>query len=168
MRTLASLLTCVAVSLACSGDVPTNAEAERSGAHSPSLAVAGNSGCVTPRFNVSGVFDGFGTQTVSGDLIGTVAVTFTGIEPFTGVTNRSSGIAEWEITGGVAGPLTFTTKFENRNHLIANPSTPAGVAENRGRHRALSGVQKANFTYEGTFTVATANLDHDYRGVLCP
>lgn len=166
MRTLASLLTCVAMSLACSGDVPTNPEAERSGALPQSLAVGGNSGCVTPRFNVSG--DGFGTQRVSGDLIGTVTQMFTGIEPFTGVTNRSSGIAEWEITGGVAGPLTFTTKFENRNHLITNPSTPAGVVENRGTHRALSGVEKANFTYEGTFTVATANLDHDYHGVLCP
>ena len=78
----------------------------------------------------------------------------------------------WEITGGVLGPLTFETTFDNRNIATDRPGSPADVFENTGKHRALSGVSKANLTYNGPAIFDPASfsfvLDHHYNGVICP
>lgn len=156
------------LAVGCSGDVPTNSDGL-----TLDFAVAGNSGCFTPNFNVAvslvlvPPFNTF-TGPVTGDLIGTATAVFSGGDPLTGTTQRNFGTAHWEITGGVMGPLVFDTEFANRNHVIDRPGSPATQAENSGTHRALRGVAKANLTYEGTFDVIALTTDHDYHGVICP
>lgn len=169
MRTSCTLMAGILLVVGCGGDVPTRTQGPFPVAPSPSLTH--RSGCVAPAFNVFAITENVPMTTgqVSGDLIGTVTLNFTGVAPLTGVTNQSVGVAEWNITDGVAGALIFRTRFRNRNHLIDNPASPADVVENRGIHRALDGVGKANFTYRGVFSFGTpSSIDHDYRGVLCP
>jgi hypothetical protein len=137
----------------------------------PDLSVQA-SGCATPKFTVvlvptSGLsFNGV----LSGDLEGTVTLLFDpGSFKFAGVTFANSGTAHWEISGGVLPGLgAFDTEFNNRNLLVDRPGSPATLFENIGTHRAAGGVDKANLTYKGTFTVMpTQEAIHEYQGVVC-
>ena len=93
---------------------------------------------------------------------------FFGDTKFAGVTMKNGGIAHWDITGGVLGPLTFDTEIENKNLLTNRPGSPGTLFENIGKHRAISGVKKANLHYIGTFDALTGMTDHDFQGVICP
>jgi len=149
----------------CGSDVPTGTDIPV-----PDLAVAGNSGCATVRFNVAMTFVGNRVYTgpVTGDLVGTVTQTFVGANTFAGANVKNGGTAEWDITAGVLGAFTFETTFENMNFLTDRPGSPFDMFESIGKHRATGGVQKANLTYIGTFPLATLTTDHDYNGVICP
>ena len=162
MKKLLILLVSLGLALGCGGDMPTDTDGL-----SPNFGVAGNSGCATVRFTVAGVVFPDPIP-VTGDLEGTFVGTFMGDQKFSGVTTANGGTVAWEITGGVLGPLTFETTFDNRNISTDRPGSPAAVNENSGRHRALSGVQKANLTYAGTFSAISFEIDHDYNGVICP
>jgi hypothetical protein len=86
------------------------------------------------------------------------------------VTIANSGTTNWSIDGGIVPGLgTFVTEFDNRNINIDRPGSPATLFENKGAHRALQGVEKANLSYKGTFSLLPSpegNLD--YEGVICP
>jgi hypothetical protein len=174
---LLPLVLCMAT---CSGDAvpvaPTDvvahdAVAEPSGAVQASAA---QSGCYAVKFNVSGTLvPGVLTVqgVVSGDLVGTVEMTFDlGTLTFAGVTIKNGGFAEWNVDGGVvAGIDEFKTSFDNKNLATDRPGSPAWVFENIGTHRALEGVQKANLHYEGISDFAEPRaFSHDYQGVICP
>lgn len=138
----------------------------------PNLAVQ-SSGCYTPKFHVMLVPTGPATLEglLTGDLAGTVSLEFDfGSLKSVGATVANSGTAHWTIAGGmIPGPVTFETEFDNRNIDIDRPGSPATLFENTGKHRALSGVGRANLTYKGTFTtVPSPQADHDYQGVICP
>ena len=164
------------VAFGCS-DPPTTSTALNDAAVAPEFTpnFDAASGCVTPRFNAMLVPTAphtFGGP-VTGDLEGTMELVFDEDFPtkIAGVTIfTSGGIANWDITGGILGPLTFQTTFEQRNHMDAPPAFGT-VFENLGSHRALTGVAKANLTYKGTFDVLASPAplaDHDYHGVICP
>ena len=164
------LLCLVLCMVACTGDVVPVAPdavapevvAESSGGVTAS---GGNSGCYTVKFNVSGFFP---AMAVTGDLVGTHEPLFGDDFKWTGNTVANGGTAHWVITGGVLGPITFDTTFDNRNILTDRPGSPATFFENTGKHRALDGVEKANLTYKGTFDALIPAIDHDYQGVICP
>lgn len=127
-------------------------------------------GCYTPKFTVSPVPIGVGlfAGTITGDIQGTVMLTFVGPVTFRGATIANGGTAHWEITGGVIpGIVSFDTVFENRNLESDRPGSPAWLFENIGRHRAVDGVGKANLAYTGTFDVSIPAGDHEYQGVIC-
>jgi hypothetical protein len=140
-------------------------------------ASGGNSGCYAVKFSVVGDSFGPGGEpiapfVVSGDLVGTIESVFDLPDSlkFAGVTVKNAGVSYWHITGGVVPNLgEFTTSFDNLNHVIDRPGSPATLFENQGRHRALEGVQKANLTYKGTFNlVPSPFLSHHFKGVICP
>jgi hypothetical protein len=136
----------------------------------PAFAVAGQSGCFTPKFHAATVYVGPGLTfegPVTGDLIGTQRAEFTS-DAFTGKVEKIHGVSEWTITGGVLGELTFITELEGRNISTDRPGSPWWLFENLGTHRALEGVEKANLTYTGTFSLLTLTGDHDFKGVICP
>jgi hypothetical protein len=87
---------------------------------------------------------------------------------FAGVTLRNGGTATWEITGGVLGPFTRETEFDNQNFYIHRPGSPWWLREDIGDYRATGGVQKANLDCKGTYDVITNMVDHDYQRVICP
>lgn len=133
---------------------------------------AGASVCYTVRFNLVAVpAGGFFQGQITGDLEGTATIVF---DPdsfsFTGVTTHSGGNAQWAITGGVVPGVTgFETTFENLAHSVDRPGSPPTVSEVSGKHRALSGVQRANLAYNGEFNVIPfPHADLDYHGVICP
>ena len=108
--------------------------------------------------------------TMSGDLEGTVVIEFSpGSVTFTGRTLSVTGTAHWVVTGGViAGLSAFETELQNRNLLVDRPGSPGAVYENIGGHRSVSGVESANLTYFGTFSLLPEpQAIHDYRGVIC-
>ena len=168
---------------ACSGSAPTapdsGTEAVLAQGESGSFsASAGNSGCYTVKFNVSGEVLPWGFPVspwvVSGDLEGeqTWVVDLTSFR-LTGVAFRLSGEMEWNIDGGVVSDLgEFTTSFDLKNLNIDRPGSPANIAENIGTHRALVGVQKANLTLKGVTEAAQGSSlgfsSMDYQGVICP
>ncbi len=162
MKKLIIPLVSLGFAVGCGGDLPTDTDGL-----SPDFGVAGNSGCATVKFNIGGVVFPDPIP-ITGDLEGTFAPTFMGDQKFSGVTTANGGTAVWDITGGVLGPLTFETTFDNRNIDTDRPGSPSTFFENIGRHRALDGVQKANLTYLGTFSFITFEIDHDYQGVICP
>jgi hypothetical protein len=130
------------------------------------------SGCYAVSFVWQGTITGTTVSgPLSGDLTGTLttALDFSTIR-ITGSTMSISGTGTWEITGGVLPtPLSFETAIENRNQLSDRPGSPSTEFENLGRHRALSGVARANLTYFGTFNaVPTPGTDHRYQGIICP
>ena len=106
----------------------------------------GASGCFTPKFNVVLVATGPSTfeGPVTGDLEGAIEFVFEGGFKLTGGTAANQGLANWDITGGIVPGLgMFQTSFENRNQLVQPPDF---LFENKGKHRALDGVEKANVT----------------------
>jgi xanthine/uracil permease len=108
---------------------------------------------------------------LSGDLIGSVSIVFDlpGSPKFAGATVSNAGTATWTVTGGVLpAPLTFATTFDNKNFFLDTPVSPATIFENIGKHRATSGVTKANLQYKGVFDATTGIIDHEYWGVICP
>lgn len=110
------------------------------------------------------------TGVVEGDLEGTASFVFDASSlNFRGATLKNSGMAEWTITGGLfMGLESFETEFDNINILKDRPGSPATLSENKGKHRAVDGVQKANLTYKGTFSQLPSPIaNHDYRGVIC-
>jgi hypothetical protein len=160
MKKLFIPLLFAALAVGCGGDMPTDTDVP-----SADFAVAGNSGCATVQFNWSTVPT---SGPVTGDLEGTVSYTFIGGTKFAGATQKNGGTAHWDITGGVLGPMTFETEFDNMNIAIDRPGSPGTLFENIGKHRATSGVTKANLHYAGTFSLLTFMLDHDFQGVICP
>ncbi len=105
-------------------------------------------------------------------MIGTVQYVFLEVPRFTGVTVANGGIAHWDIIGGmIPGLGMFDTEFDIRNHLVDRPGSPELFFENKGRHRALAGVEKANLTYKSTadFLADPAPVtDWIFQGVICP
>ena len=158
----------------CSDTAPTEGAStllNPADARAPDLSVE-SSGCGTPKFTAVLVptsdfsFDGV----LSGDLEGTVTLLFDpGSLEFAGVTLSNSGTAHWVITGGIIPGLgTFDTEFENRNLIVDRPGSPATLFENIGRHRAVGGVDKANLTYKGAFTVVPSpQAILDFQGDIC-
>jgi hypothetical protein len=169
MRTLtrtASLLGCLLLPACADPTAPR-------GPQSPDLVVAGRSGCYVVEFNVAvaidpaAIFVAHGV--VTGDLQGTATFVF---DPaslhFAGKTLKNAGTATWDVTGGVTGPLAFTTTFDNLNIITDRPGSPAVITEQVGTHHAVSGVEVANLHYKGSFSDVTVSGSHDYRGVICP
>jgi len=128
--------------------------------------------CYDVSFTVTGTPTGTFTfeGTLTGDLEGTATIVFDpGSISFAGVTVANAGVASWAVTGGTVPGLTaFGTAFDNRNLLSDRPGSPATVFENIGKHRAVSGVTRANLAYTGVFTVADLQFVHEYHGVICP
>jgi hypothetical protein len=151
------------------GVVVSEPAAERS---SSAMTLARASSCYTPTFTMTltlindVTFEGV----VNGDLEGEVRVEF---DPnsvgLSGKTLSVTGIAEWDITGGVVPGLgAFQTTVHNRNIVVDRPGSPPTRIENTGRHRTLDGVSRANLTYKGTFdALSTPEVHHDYHGVIC-
>jgi hypothetical protein len=159
------LLGCMLLAGCAEGSSPTEVA-------SPDLAVAGNSGCYTPKFTVTlvPINDFLFAGVVTGDLEGTVALEFDpGSIKFAGVTLSNSGIAHWEISGGIIPTLgDFATEFSNRNLLTDRSGSPATLFENIGNHRATGGVSMANLTYLGAFTVVPSpEAVLEFQGVIC-
>lgn len=107
---------------------------------------------------------------LSGDLQGTLSIEF---DPASfaaaGVTFKNAGTADWSLSGGVEGLSAFRTTFDNMNIETDRPGSPAWLFENTGRHRALSGVAKANLTYRGEFAaVPSPVVTLHWHGVICP
>ena len=129
--------------------------------------------CSPVQFHVhhvpTGPFEIVGVTT--GDIERSLITVFDpGSPEFHGVTLHNSGTAQWTLTRAPAGiPLSFATTFDNMNHFVDRPGSPATVIENIGTHRALSGISRANLEYTGTFTfLPTPVAEHDFHGVLCP
>jgi hypothetical protein len=168
MKRLLAALVSLMFAVGCGGDAPTETEGL-----TPEFAVAGNSGCYTPKFNIAGgpISDWVFEFEVTGDLVGSTTWVFdpASITP-TGWTLSNSGTSHWTITGGIIPGLgEFDTEFDNRNQLIDRPGSPGTVFENKGTHKALSDVKKANLTYQGTFAIEPCCLgDWDFQGVICP
>lgn len=171
MRYSALAFACaVGVVIACSDASTTTGALAPMG---PRLASGGNSGCYTVQFNSKSVptapltFAG----PVTGDLVG--SATFT-IDPSTLKTLSHTVSfdvdAVWVITGGIIPNLTgFQTRGQGIRAInVDRPGSSADVAENVGTHRAVSGVQKANLSFRGTFSNIDGTADHDYHGVICP
>jgi len=170
MRTRTAALAAGSVLLAACADRPatTNLLA-------PSVDLAGGSSCYTVAFHLKIdplPAEGWSFNAVlTGDLQGTAVVDFDpGSLAFAGMTLANQGIQTWNVSGGVLpAPMTFRTSFDNRNFFSDRPGSPAGTVENLGTHKALSGVRTANLEYRGALTsVPTPQVNHDYRGVICP
>jgi hypothetical protein len=131
-----------------------------------------SSACRAVAFHVVAVPSGPATFTgaVTGDLDGTVTVTFVGAPNVTGNTLVAPATASWTITGGVVpAPLAFVTEFDNRNMTSVRPGSPPTIIETLGAHRAVSGVGLANLHYDGVVTVGpSVVVNLDFRGVICP
>ena len=168
MKKLVITLLPLALAVGCGGDGPT--ELPPLGAGELVAALDGNSGCTTVRFHVSPSVTGLTTFAgpITGDLEGTAHFEFIGPTTFTGVARSNGGTSTWNVTGGVLGPLVFEAGFDNRNIDTDRPGSPATLFENTGRLRAISGVEKANLTYQGFFSLLTLTAEHDYNGVICP
>ena len=169
MRTRTAVLAAGSVLLAACADRPAAPNLL-----APSVDLAGKSGCYTVAFHlkVDPVPDGWSFNAVlTGDLQGTAVIDFDPASlKFAGITLANEGIQTWNVSGGVLpAPMTFRTSFDNRNFFSDRPGSPAGTIENLGTHEALSGVRIANLNYGGAFTsVPTPQVNHDYRGVICP
>lgn len=168
IRRFAILLAAGLVACADGADPMETTRSER-----PSANVAGASGCYTVKFDVLAVPSGipfvFNGQ-ITGDLEGTVIIAFDlSTFKFAGVTGQSAGTAQWTITGGIVTGLTgFTTSFDNLSFEINTPGSPTTISETSGRHRALSGVQKANLSYTGLLQyLPSFHADLDFHGVIC-
>jgi hypothetical protein len=112
------------------------------------------------------------TGSLTGDLEGTMTSDF---DPnslkFAGSTLAVSFTNFWTITGGVLpASVSFVTASEGLNHLMDRPGSPATLFESTGRHRAISGVAKANLTGTNTvdFSLALPVLVGALSGVICP
>lgn len=131
------------------------------------------SGCYTVRFHATKTGPGTAPFTLSGDLEGSVKLTFAAATGFfAGVTYHAEGTALWTITGGmVPGLTTFQTSVQ-QVHFPGKDTeqSPSYVYEFNGTHRALTGVAKANLSYRGTAELAPLPrwFDHEYWGVICP
>lgn len=158
MKKLFAPLMYAALAFGCDGDTPLDVE-------SPEFAVAGNSGCATVEFYRLGAPDG---APFTGDLQGTLTSTFDGDFKFAGATMHVVGTHQWNITGGVLGPLTFETESHHKNLFADRPGSPWYLYENIGEHRATSGVLKANLHFKGTYDWSTNTVDHEWKGVICP
>lgn len=175
-------LACALGVAACSGGAdrspvgPTPLGAAEAPAGSEAVtSFSSGPGCRTVEYDTAGsptgtpgVFAGV----VTGDLEGTFTQVFdvTSIT-LAGVTVHNSGTFYWEITGGVFPDLeSFTTHFDNANILLDRPGSPGTLFENKGKHRALSGVSKANLTYKGTSDTVPSPpvINWHYQGVICP
>ena len=170
-RCLSLLLVFAAVG--CTDGVePLPVEASIQTAEQQESVLAKSSQCQSVHFRIVGAPTGpvsFSAE-ISGDLEGTVNIIFDASSfTFAGVTFRNSGTAQWEVTGGIiTGLESFETTFSNLNILHDRPGSPETLFENKGKHRAEEGVQKAELTYKGDFTlVPSPEIDHDYRGVIC-
>ena len=107
---------------------------------------------------------------ISGDLQGSVTLVFdAGSLEFHGATLHNSGTAQWGITSGLGSALTlFSTAFDNMNQFVDRPGSPETVIENSGRHRALSGLSRANLEYTGEFNaLPSPTVELDFHGVVC-
>ena len=157
-----SLLVLPFLLMACADREPTAPDI------TPAFDEGGNSGCATVHFVYSGSLPFWQARPVAGDLEGTLQLHFAPGPTFAGVTMKNGGTAEWNITGGILGPLQFTTEFDNKNFITDRPGSPLYLFENIGTHRALQGVQKANLHYKGTYDALAGYAEHDYTGVICP
>jgi hypothetical protein len=170
LLTLASLLVVSFFGIACSGDLPTQAETT-SLTLSPSFAAGGNSGCYTVKFATHsvGAFPFFpGTQT--GDIDGSHLVAFAGASTPapTGVTWNFVGTATFVVTGGIIPELvgkSFVVSVESRN-VFNDPDLFAKISNLKTR--AISGVQKANLTGRGETASDASTVDATWNGVICP
>ena len=175
-----SHLAAVAVTAMCSAtlllgacaDQPTSPASESTpeliGA--PQFDAAGNSGCAIVRFNWTTTDNAAPlVGQVTGDLQGTMAV-FPDLATvkFAGATGKFAGASDWNITGGILGPLAFTTDGDNMVLAVNTQGSPPWLFENIGKHRATGGVEKANLEYKGVSDAITGVTDHDYSGVICP
>ena len=167
-----SLLLILAAVGCTDGVEPLPVEVSLETAEQHQSALAKSSDCESVHFRIVGTPTGpinFSGE-IFGDLEGTVDIIFDAASfTFAGVTFKNSGTAQWEITGGIIPGLgSFETTFSNLNILHDRPGSPETLFENKGKHRAEAGVQKAELTYKGEFTlVPSPELDHDYRGVIC-
>jgi hypothetical protein len=142
-------------------------------AMTPSLTA--EPGCYGVRFDL--LFHGpeFAGDLVGGDLEGWVDIELLRFTDPTGRTNTAIFEFTWHITGGVIPELidqSFVTEIDNRNLNAVPPPTLLGTAV--GRHRVVSGIERANLTYTpGEAEVvsldpfAFENLLH-HRGAICP
>jgi hypothetical protein len=135
------------------------------------LAVADGAACYSVKFttDLTPVTDVDITGTVTGDLQGTVDMSFDEFSSFRGVTNRVAADAVWHITGGIIPELvgeTFVTRLTNRNVLLPGTS----LVKNIGSLRVISGVEKANVTYTGQTALDTDPQETilNFVGVICP
>ena len=168
LRGVPSLVAC-SLLLACETPTAPAGPAPRQSA----ARLAVGSGCYPVTFHVTlpesstAIYEGV----LSGDLIGSVSVVFDlpGSLKFAGATVSNAGTATWTITGGtLPAPFTFATTFDNLNLLVDTPASPASIFENIGKHRATSGVTKANLQYKGAFDATSGIVDLEYWGVICP
>lgn len=131
-------------------------------------------GCYDVKLNVVGaptavpwIFE----YQITGDLEGSATAEFDLVPPrVTGATNTLTGTMHWTITGGIIPGLgQFETEFQHRNHVIDTANSPPTVFENQGKLRALSGVEKANLHYKGTYwALPSPHGAWKFWGVICP
>ncbi len=168
-RTFFSTLVFFGLLVGCSEqDMPTEAK-------KPIFGEAGSSGCYTVKYKDDPVFVGVFPEgavyvgTLAGDLGGTSYMVF---QPssfrFTGVTMKAEGVFTYTITGGIISELvgqSFTVAEENLNLFV--PDNDPNVIINKGKARAIDGVEKANLTYRGETEIGGAS-HLEYNGVICP
>ena len=169
MRLRLTFLLLYPFALACSDTAPTDIDGA-----APNLAVAGNSGCYTVKFDFHGigVFPTF-TATTTGDLEATVDVVFdVGSNETHGVVIFNQGDITYHVTGGII-PALVGLDFETtgRPLTILQPDNEPLVSGITGTEKAVAGVKKANLTFRGTFDVRNGPpfpVELKYNGVICP
>lgn len=168
MRT--SIGATLAIVLAC-GCTDLSSTPTDPGTGSAAFVVAGNSGCYTVNFRTALSPTAFPTFTgpVTGDLQGTIELTFDLPFVVNGKKAFGSGPVTWNITGGIVPgvPFTFRTASSALT-LFLNDNDPL-LLETHGTEKALDGVRLANFTSHGVTDISGAQVTVlDYRGVICP
>lgn len=160
-----------ALRLAC--DAPTAPAPSIRG--SPALDRSGDasSACYAVSYQTASWFDqaaGTVVGVVSGDLVGTIVVTFDpSTRKATGKTAVVDGTIRYDVTGGVLpAPLTFSGTLVQRNIVAVSPSSPEMVSEQHTTTRATTGVRTANLTMHGSFDATVGIAYHQHHGVICP
>lgn len=166
MKQLFALLTGVALTINCSGDVPTSIDDL-----TPSFDVAGGSECYTVLGTISEageppIFSGI----ITGDLQGTTVVELLGSFA-TGPVNHNELAFTYRITGGIVPDLIGEDLQLSASKLTTTytPDDP-----DIGRINGLLRVESpgsGHLQLHGTVDVAgspRAVLSLQYRGVVCP
>lgn len=166
MKQMFALLSGVALSINCSGDVPTSIDDL-----TPSLDLAGRSGCYTVLGTISEsgeppIFSGI----ITGDLQGTTFVEVLGTLP-TGPVNHNELAFTYHITGGVVPALVGEDLHLSASKLITTYTRDdPDIGRINGSLRVES-PGSGNLQLHGTVDVAGSPrlvLSLQYRGMVCP